>query len=202
MVATTKPLLLVINGAPATGKSTLATLLAREFGLPHLSKDLIKEALFDTIGAPTRERSRELSGASYRVLYIVAHQILAAGLGVILESNFARGISEPEITALFPLARPAVLYCETRRDVIIQRQERRAMTAERHPGHHDALVLPGLLAGLDAGIYQPLDLPAPLLRIETSDGYHPELNRIVAFIRTAAATTPTAALPASLHSKH
>ena len=39
----------VVSGPPGSGKSTLARGLAPELGLPLLSKDRIKEALFDHV---------------------------------------------------------------------------------------------------------------------------------------------------------
>ena len=46
----TKSLLIIINGAPCTGKTTLGRKLAKQLRLPFLSKDGIKEVLFDTLG--------------------------------------------------------------------------------------------------------------------------------------------------------
>ena len=42
----------LVAGWPASGKSTLATGLAAELGLPLLAKDEIKEALMDGLGRP------------------------------------------------------------------------------------------------------------------------------------------------------
>jgi dephospho-CoA kinase len=40
----------VVSGAPGAGKSTLAVPLARALGFPLVSKDVIKESLFDSLG--------------------------------------------------------------------------------------------------------------------------------------------------------
>src|SRR5262249_58176789 len=44
------PLLVVVTGPPASGKSRLAEELAESLGLPLVTKDGIKETLFDTLG--------------------------------------------------------------------------------------------------------------------------------------------------------
>ncbi|HWS64347.1 MAG TPA: AAA family ATPase [Steroidobacteraceae bacterium] len=57
--------LMIILGCPASGKTTLARRLAAELTVPILSKDDIKEALFDVLGFADRERSRRLSDACF-----------------------------------------------------------------------------------------------------------------------------------------
>ena len=179
-----RPLLVIVSGSPASGKSTLAAQLASDFGLPLFSKDLLKEALFDTLGAADRERSRELSVAAYRLLYTIAARLLSSGLGVVLESNFVRGRSEEEILPLLARSRGVLLHCQVSREEIARRYQRRVVTAERHPGHHDVIAMPEVLAGLDRGIYAPLALDIPMLTLDTTDGYRPEDAAILAFIRT------------------
>lgn len=44
--------LVLVSGVPGTGKSTIAAPLAAALGLPLIAKDLIKEALADTLAAP------------------------------------------------------------------------------------------------------------------------------------------------------
>lgn len=41
---------MVVSGSPGAGKSTLAGPLASKLGFPLLSKDIIKETLFDQLG--------------------------------------------------------------------------------------------------------------------------------------------------------
>jgi len=55
----------LVGGWPASGKTTLARALAAELGTAYLSKDEVKEALMDRLGAPTTIRqSRELGAAA------------------------------------------------------------------------------------------------------------------------------------------
>ncbi|HSE08043.1 MAG TPA: AAA family ATPase [Nocardioidaceae bacterium] len=55
----------LVGGWPASGKTTLARGLASELSVPYLSKDEVKEALMDALGAPsTVEASRELGRAA------------------------------------------------------------------------------------------------------------------------------------------
>ena len=72
-----RPALVIVNGPPASGKSTLARHLAREFRLALLEKDTVKERLYDTLGAGDLVHSQVLGHASIAVLLALAEQALA-----------------------------------------------------------------------------------------------------------------------------
>ena len=59
----------MVSGAPATGRTTLAREVARALTIPFLSKDLIKESLFDSLGTKAREWSKKLGLASIELLF-------------------------------------------------------------------------------------------------------------------------------------
>ncbi|MFL6135982.1 MAG: AAA family ATPase [Nocardioidaceae bacterium] len=55
----------LVGGWPGAGKTTLSRALAAELDMPYLSKDEVKEALMDALGAPpTVEASRDLGRAA------------------------------------------------------------------------------------------------------------------------------------------
>jgi predicted kinase len=188
----TNPRLIVVSGAPASGKTTLARRLAGELGLALLTKDLIKETLFDTLGVPSAERSVELSAASFAVLASVGRELLAAGVSVILEANYQRGRSERDLGPLVAGAKAVLVHCETTRDEIVRRYTARISGAtDRHPGHGDAGGLPVVLERIDAGVYEPLDLAIPVIRVDTTDGYRPMYEEIRRFLTDAASSLST-----------
>jgi len=82
------PLVLVITGAPASGKTTIGRRLAADLSLPFLSKDLFKETLFDTLGWDDRAWSKRLGNPSMQLLYRCAAALLEARQSVALEANF------------------------------------------------------------------------------------------------------------------
>jgi predicted kinase len=181
--ADSKPLLVIVSGAPGAGKSTLASSLGVELQLPVVMKDTIKEALLDTLGAPTRARSSELSRASYAVMNAVAATVLVAGTGVVVEANFSHGASEAELSALLPHARGMQVHCSASPEVVAKRYRERADAGLRHPGHFDAEMLPEVMSRMGAGVYRPLDLPVPFLSVLTDDGYQPPFEAVVEFVR-------------------
>ncbi len=59
------PLLVVVTGPPAAGKTTIAREIARRLHLPLIAKDTIKEALFDGLGTGDLAWSQRLGTATY-----------------------------------------------------------------------------------------------------------------------------------------
>ena len=176
-----RPVLVLVSGAPGSGKTTLAARLATDLRLPLLTKDAIKEALLDAVAAPDRARSRELGAAAFAVLYAVVGRLLDADVGAVAEGNFRRGSSEEDLRPLAARARTRLVHCETGPEATIRRYAERAARGERHPGHHDGAALADLRRDLDAGIYAPLELGVPTLRVDTTAGYAPDLEAILAF---------------------
>jgi predicted kinase len=69
----------LVGGWPGSGKTTLATALASELGWSYLSKDEIKEALMDALGAPTDvAESRRLGRAAVAAVLRAAEGCPAA----------------------------------------------------------------------------------------------------------------------------
>ena len=91
---------ILIAGLPATGKSAFANLLSRELGIPCLSKDGIKESLFDTLGFQSRAEKVKLGEAAYRILLDQAESMLKNGLTIALENNFEDSSRAPLMAML------------------------------------------------------------------------------------------------------
>ncbi|MEN9937619.1 MAG: hypothetical protein RLZZ387_4198 [Chloroflexota bacterium] len=165
------PKLILVNGLPCTGKSTLARMLAAHLGLPLFSKDQIKETLFDTLGWSDRPWSTRLSVASVAVLLDVVAAELAAGRSCVAESNF-----HPErdaerlrdLRARHPFELVQVL-CVTEGSALVARYDERVSSGARHPGHLDHLLAGELREQLLRGRLEPLDLPGTLIEVDTTD---------------------------------
>lgn len=178
-----RPLLIIVNGPPASGKSTLAEEIAGELRLPFLSKDALKEELYDSLGKIERTISRALGETSMKLMYSVARRILRAGGGVVIEANFYHGISEKDLSRLIAISTAVMVHCSAPAEVLTQRYAERADSGERHPVHDDSHRLGDLEKELKAETYDPLDLGIPLLQIDTRDGFRPGLEEIIEQIR-------------------
>ena len=82
------PLLLIVTGLPCAGKTTLARRLALALNLPLVTKDDLKELLFETVGWTDRAWSKRLGQAAYESMSYFIDTQLAACYPLILECNF------------------------------------------------------------------------------------------------------------------
>jgi predicted kinase len=174
--------LVIVGGAPATGKTTLARTLGTSLGLPVITKDDVKEALATPFSTGDRDWSRQLGAAAYGALFAVAELILSAGHGLVLESNFRAGISDAALLALARLAPTVVIVCRIPDALRRQRFEERA-AAGRHRVHVDSAVLDEWREDDTEFL---IDIGTPRLVVDTTGGYVPDLERVVAFARSGA----------------
>jgi predicted kinase len=166
------PLVLIVTGAPASGKTTLGRQLAAELGLPYFSKDLFKETLFDSLGWQDRAWSQRLAGASMDLLFRSAEVLLAAGQPVALECNFKPEWHAPTLRALGErfACRFVQVVCVAPGPTLVKRFESRALSGDRHPGHADADSLDEFRSRLIGERWDALDLTGPVLHVDTTNG--------------------------------
>jgi predicted kinase len=74
------PVLVVVGGLPATGKSTIAIALARRTATPYLRVDRIEQAI-----VAWSALSHPLGPVGYAVAHALAREQLELGLNVIVE---------------------------------------------------------------------------------------------------------------------
>src|SRR3954447_855384 len=87
----------VVTGPPASGKSTLARVLADRLGWPLLAKDAIKERLGREAEPPAAGEARELGREAVRLLLTAATEVDQA----VLDSVWVdRTAAVPRISAL------------------------------------------------------------------------------------------------------
>jgi len=120
-------LFVVVSGLAASGKTTVAEPLAAALGIRSISKDVIKESLFDAVGFGGWAWSKTLSRAADAAMVRIAQDLD----GAVLDGFW---YVETVDDLLAPLPRPIVeVFCRCDPDVAYERWGRR----DRHPGHAD-----------------------------------------------------------------
>jgi predicted kinase len=181
----TPPLLLIITGAPGAGKTTLGRRLARDLRLPMLSKDDIKESLFDSLGWGDAEWGSRLGVASFQLLHRFLEIELEAGRPLIVEGNFQPAASTARFAALLESRpfQPFQLLCAADPGAVLERYGRRWERGERHPGHNDPQQVGRLAALLAARAYGFMELPGPRREVDTTTRESVNYEGVLAAIR-------------------
>jgi predicted kinase len=176
------PLLVVVSGAPASGKTTLAMRLAEDLRLLLIGKDALKEAICDAVGLPIDVAGSMRAGsAAYSAAFTLARETIAAGHGVVLESNFRRGVAEPALAPLVAMGDARLIHCTASPEVVATRYRARSAAGLRHAAHLDDARAPALSADIESGRFEPLALGVPVLVVTTDDGLEPDYDSILAF---------------------
>ncbi len=175
----TVPVLIVVCGAPASGKTTLARRLATDLRLPLLEKDVIKESLASALGVPDRGASKRIGAASFRVLYDLAFAMVAHGSTMMIEANLNRAFVAPELARLTTVATVVIVQCEAGRAVIERRYRDRASSGERHGAHFDMDAFPDLITALESKANDLTPLGYPTMVVHTDEGYQPQYDNIL-----------------------
>lgn len=135
-----RPLLIVFQGASASGKTTLVRAVGERLSVGHLEKDDIKELLYDTVGRPPdRQISRDYGAASIKALYTISKQLLSAGVSHIISGPFESETATKEIEQMRKDVNAQVVqvFCQVTPEVSMERFNRRLAEGSRHPFHPD-----------------------------------------------------------------
>lgn len=127
---------ILVTGIPDAGKSTIAEVLAEYLCLPVISKEKIKELLYDTIGFRSREEKVMLGIAGMNIMYYMAEQLMKRGQSSILENNFENVSREGLVAILEKYSYKAITVTLTGDyEKIYQRFLKRNDSPDRHRGH-------------------------------------------------------------------
>ena len=146
--------------------------------MPVLCRDGIKEGAVFTTGELVGHGSPRAS-ALFDLFYELLDAYLVRGVSVVAEAAFSAAIAPAELLGREDVARLRLIRCTTSETVWFDRFRRRGP----RPGHVDEeFVRRTLEAGGPSSLAYRLELPGvPVLDVDTTSGYEPDLEAIVAF---------------------
>ena len=163
---------MLVDGPPASGKSTLAPALARELRLPLVAKDTIKDALMSVLPVPDVAASQQVGRAAVSAMLAVAAQ---SPVGAVIESNFYRSVAAADVERL--PGDIVEVFCRCDRAVAAARY--RARAGSRHAGHFDHVRTDEELWNEE--VTEPVAAGWPVLEVDTNRPV--DLAAVVASIR-------------------
>lgn len=166
------PVLVVVAGPPATGKTYCSRLLAQRYALPCFGKDAFKDAMLARAGtAVDWPTSRAFSAASIDALNTIARELLPQRVSHAIEANF-RPEAQTQVLREFKQAFECQivqvqLACQG--DVLLQRFCDRARAGESHLGHQGLRFLEHLRPTLEQGYLEAFAVESACVTIDTTD---------------------------------
>ena len=176
----------LVNGVPASGKSTVTrnlTAFLNHAGISAvpLALDTLKEGLFAEIGIGDRDHNRLLGRASYHAIFNLVEQFPETLVPVV---DAWHGFQPPEVLRRHldraKIGRVIELWCAVSPDVAAERYRGRT----RAPGHPPASYAEELRQLV--GRAKPLGQFGPVISVDTEAPFDPAIcEQVLAFLRAA-----------------
>jgi predicted kinase len=176
-----RPTLIVVSGPAGSGKTTLAHAIASAIGCPAICRDEIKEGMVhatwgSAASAFAARPGDELTVRTLPVFFGVLDLLARAGVTTVAEAAFQDHVWRPRLEPLLGLARLRIVHCTVAADLAFRRVRQRSHDNPLRRAHADSAALPS------ERTFVRLALDAPSLEVDTTDGYRPGLDQIVAFV--------------------
>ena len=182
--------LIIIQGAPATGKTTIGLKLIRDLGYSHLFKDAYKESQYDLLGhLPNFKEWRQIELAGWQEVYNAIANAQTEDRSLIIEGNFMNPQIKNIRTLIKPNAEVIELFLFARGWASFTRHIMRNKSGGRHKSHRDHLWYPAsfmanLLEIMGMPINKPLGISEHILKLDTTDFLKVDYQKILAFVKS------------------
>jgi predicted kinase len=173
-MSSAQPTLIVVTGRPGSGKTTLTRDLARAVRCPLISRDQIKEGLVNTIGPSGH--TDEIAWQAYQIFFDTIEALLQQQVTLIAEAAFQHKLWAPRLQPLSEIASLRIIVCNVDSQVAHSRCVARNLADPARERIHPPPTAPS--------DYDPPHLDVPTITVDTSNGYRPAFEQIVAFAQS------------------
>jgi cytidylate kinase len=175
-------MIVIVQGPPASGKSTFARTVSARFGLPHISRDLIQEWLSVVDTENDTRIQKFCSHAGYELMFKLAGELSKGAGGFVVE-----GCMNPETgpgrmkAALSPGHHRIVeVFLFASHEILVQRYLDRAGSETRHGAHGDESTRGEELAQhLKAVTYTPMRIGDLVLEVDNGDDIEGTTDQLI-----------------------
>ena len=166
---------MIVSGPAGSGKTTLAHGLARAIGCPAICRDEIKEGMAHAAGHFDPTPGDSLTMRTLPLFFAVVRLLLEGGVTVVAEAAFQDKLWKPNLERLTELGRIRIVQCHTDPGTA------RGRTRDRpsRMAHADAQVIDDPHYFED---FRRVAMSAPAIDVDTTSGYQPPIDQLVAFI--------------------
>ena len=169
-------MLVIIAGRPGSGKTTLARILAAGIRCPLISRDEIKEGYINTVNKEHAKITKEENIQIYETFFNTIELLLDNNITIIAEAAYQHKLWQPKFEVLREKSDIKIIVCKTDPDLAYNRfLERKNKDAQREYFHGDAA------AADEYVLYEAPQFPVPLLEVDTTNEYRPDLSEIIFF---------------------
>lgn len=175
-----KPMLIVVTGRPGAGKTTLSERLSREWYLPMVSRDRIKEGYVHTMGQRHDELPEGGNLEATNTFFATLEFMLDRGISCIAEAAFQHQLWSARLELLKDKADIHILICYVDAQLALDRFLERGLNDSARIRFHGDKGVHMYKQGImpEPGAYEEPHLDWPTYRVETTEGYHPSLDEL------------------------
>lgn len=178
------PLLVLVSGAPGSGKTTLGVSISHRLRIQHIDRDFVANGFRVTVkrGGPESLVQRAPATA-----WGVLEHLTAAGATVVFSGTMYRGEMEQSVRRLRDFATVVNVH------LTADNATERWIAARRHEGVAEELIeeiLVERIHKLGGAISDPVDYGCARIDVRTEDGYDPDFDTLLERILAAGAVLP------------